>query len=472
MHPGIPELGAYGSDSRVFRPREVITPGSHLTWAINSGWPLQQRVSNPNLNIPRGGGGQGRSNKQLRGSHSDSLLLNVKNLEDDTLVDIVCKTAKKVMLEASARKNRANSKVAGLRDRDSLELMGENNHPLDPYAEPPSLKAVELANALRSKLGVYILGHVRDVFGGLLNLLEKQPHVFRVVRIPKNDHVILLEGPTPSTSHGVLPTPRDNPSPAITLEQEFSPHGSNESGGSAVYGSMAYQGVQQQQQPVSQQAQYPYAYDNAPSVPRSSPFSNAPSPRVSPGTRRWRWRPSRQCPSVPDPSPFSVGVRKLGHSRQFRSVQRKAPDSVFVGHGLDGVLDGLDPGTWMVSEPAADRRSTAEVSSAFFPGLLSGPMVQGTPPLPLQTAPRWLQAALVRASHPVDSTDTTQYALYIYIHMQHAHARSEPSTHARQNKVDKPPLFCPPTGSACFNLKASYASTSSTMPLIVMVEDA
>jgi len=54
-----------------------------------------------------------------------------------------------------------------------------------------SLKAVELANTLRARLGTPVLAHIREYFGGLLSLLEKYPDTFEVQRIPKSDLVKL-----------------------------------------------------------------------------------------------------------------------------------------------------------------------------------------------------------------------------------------------------------------------------------------
>ena len=59
-------------------------------------------------------------------------------------------------------------------------------------AASSSLKAVELANTLRARVGIESLGQIRERWGGLLALLEKYPDVFRVSRIPKNDVVTLI----------------------------------------------------------------------------------------------------------------------------------------------------------------------------------------------------------------------------------------------------------------------------------------
>lgn len=54
-----------------------------------------------------------------------------------------------------------------------------------------SLKAVELANTLRARIGTDILADIRERWGGLLALLERQQDLFVVRRIPKNDFVCL-----------------------------------------------------------------------------------------------------------------------------------------------------------------------------------------------------------------------------------------------------------------------------------------
>mmetsp|Transcript_15748 Transcript_15748/g.15891 ORF Transcript_15748/g.15891 Transcript_15748/m.15891 type:complete len:1143 (+) Transcript_15748:164-3592(+) len=55
-----------------------------------------------------------------------------------------------------------------------------------------SLKAVELANTLRARVGTEVLGVIRERWGGLLSLLERHSDTFRVERIPKNDCVTLV----------------------------------------------------------------------------------------------------------------------------------------------------------------------------------------------------------------------------------------------------------------------------------------
>ena len=87
-------------------------------------------------------------------------LLNLCGLEDSSVEDIVAKSCRDILIEAA-------------------------NH---------SLKAVELANTLRARVGTEVLAHIRERWGGLLSLLERHAHVFRVERIPKNDLVTLVNG--------------------------------------------------------------------------------------------------------------------------------------------------------------------------------------------------------------------------------------------------------------------------------------
>ena len=84
--------------------------------------------------------------------------LNLCGLEDSSVEDIVAKSCRDILVEAASH----------------------------------SLKAVELANTLRARVGTEVLAHIRERWGGLLSLLERHPHVFRVERIPKNDLVTLV----------------------------------------------------------------------------------------------------------------------------------------------------------------------------------------------------------------------------------------------------------------------------------------
>eukprot|EP00602_Paraphysomonas_sp_CaronLab_P002842 CAMPEP_0185027992 /NCGR_PEP_ID=MMETSP1103-20130426/13391_1 /TAXON_ID=36769 /ORGANISM="Paraphysomonas bandaiensis, Strain Caron Lab Isolate" /LENGTH=853 /DNA_ID=CAMNT_0027562217 /DNA_START=142 /DNA_END=2703 /DNA_ORIENTATION=- len=61
------------------------------------------------------------------------------------------------------------------------------------------LKSVELANALRDRIGKDALSRTKCVYGGLLVLLELYSETFAVHRIPKNDQVELLVPPSPSS---------------------------------------------------------------------------------------------------------------------------------------------------------------------------------------------------------------------------------------------------------------------------------
>jgi hypothetical protein len=54
-------------------------------------------------------------------------------------------------------------------------------------ASERALKAVDLANALRSRVGVAVLARVRTHRGGLLSLLERHDDVLEVFRVPKHD---------------------------------------------------------------------------------------------------------------------------------------------------------------------------------------------------------------------------------------------------------------------------------------------
>ena len=60
-----------------------------------------------------------------------------------------------------------------------------------------ALKAVELANMLRSALGAQAMAHVREYHGGLLSMLEQHSDTFLVHRVPKADRVMLMSADAP-----------------------------------------------------------------------------------------------------------------------------------------------------------------------------------------------------------------------------------------------------------------------------------
>jgi len=72
--------------------------------------------------------------------------------------------------------------------RHTVAILSEGGGPTQ------QLKAVELANMLRARIGTDALASVREQHGGLLSLLERSPHLFRVSRIPKSDCVALVGG--------------------------------------------------------------------------------------------------------------------------------------------------------------------------------------------------------------------------------------------------------------------------------------
>ena len=108
-------------------------------------------------------------------------LLNLCGLEDASVEDIVAKSCRDILIEAASH----------------------------------SLKAVELANTLRARVGTEVLAHIRERWGGLLSLLERHTHIFRVERIPKNDLVTLVNGGgvTSVTTH---PPPGGSQATALT----------------------------------------------------------------------------------------------------------------------------------------------------------------------------------------------------------------------------------------------------------------
>ena len=122
-----------------------------------------------------------------------------------------------------------------------------------------SLKAVELANTLRARVGQETLVAIRERCEGMLSLLERYPKVFIVDRIPKNDCVSLRSpsvkqlrdknGSVPvsasrtlSRSEPVIPTSSSSPQPIgsvpslVAIINGFTPGGQSP----APYPSLGY----------------------------------------------------------------------------------------------------------------------------------------------------------------------------------------------------------------------------------------
>eukprot|EP00633_Aureoumbra_lagunensis_P014429 CAMPEP_0197349010 /NCGR_PEP_ID=MMETSP0893-20130614/9105_1 /TAXON_ID=44058 ORGANISM="Aureoumbra lagunensis, Strain CCMP1510" /NCGR_SAMPLE_ID=MMETSP0893 /ASSEMBLY_ACC=CAM_ASM_000539 /LENGTH=480 /DNA_ID=CAMNT_0042859965 /DNA_START=270 /DNA_END=1712 /DNA_ORIENTATION=- len=75
--------------------------------------------------------------------------------------------------------------------RDEIEVIRHTREILEAASEH-ALKAVDLANALRNRVGVAALGRIRQTQGGLLSLLEQHKDIVRVQRVPKHDVVYLV----------------------------------------------------------------------------------------------------------------------------------------------------------------------------------------------------------------------------------------------------------------------------------------
>ena len=85
-----------------------------------------------------------------------------------------------------------NKNVVPINDSNIEQEVVRTSIDILQNAAAKTLKAVELANTLRARLGTKTLARVRDKYGGLLFLLERYRIFFRVNRIPKNDSVSLL----------------------------------------------------------------------------------------------------------------------------------------------------------------------------------------------------------------------------------------------------------------------------------------
>jgi RNA recognition motif-containing protein len=96
--------------------------------------------------------------------------------------------------------NNSKSGFSSLDDRAIENVIVSNCYQILLDAAEHMLKAVELANTLRARVGTEVLAQVRERWGGLLSLLEKHKDRFLVERIPKNDRIRLIDVAT-GTGH-------------------------------------------------------------------------------------------------------------------------------------------------------------------------------------------------------------------------------------------------------------------------------
>jgi len=92
-----------------------------------------------------------------------------------------------------------------VRDVELEEVIYRNTQIILSETANKRLKSVELANALRDRIGKDYLARTKTLYGGLLVLLELHRETFRVQRVPKNDMVELLipyRGGDATTSSG------------------------------------------------------------------------------------------------------------------------------------------------------------------------------------------------------------------------------------------------------------------------------
>ena len=102
-------------------------------------------------------------------------------------------------------------------------------------------------------MGTETLAHVRERWGGLLSLLERHSHMFRVDRIPKNDLVTLLHPHLPPSSSSSANTLH---SPITTTSSGSGSPGGASGAGVLMSSSFIQQHQQQQQSYQSQQHQH------------------------------------------------------------------------------------------------------------------------------------------------------------------------------------------------------------------------
>jgi hypothetical protein len=117
---------------------------------------------------------------------------------------------------SQAGRSHASPVAAAVVDTAQLEReILTQSHAILHEASQRTLKAVELANTLRARMGTEALANVRERCGGLLTVLEKYPATFLVRRIPKSDTVSLIGAAelrvpplqqSPGLEYGLMPT--------------------------------------------------------------------------------------------------------------------------------------------------------------------------------------------------------------------------------------------------------------------------
>lgn len=146
------------------------------------------------------------------------------------------------------------------------------------------VKAVELANTLRARMGTDALASVRSRFGGLLTLLDRHPTCFHVQRIPKADSVALCYAYTQAPSSAPHLQPQSQPQ---ELNQQFhhpAPPQVQPPRFQHQLHQLNQRQQQQQQSPYQQQqAQQPF-YPQQPSLPPSlnQPYQGEQLPQHAP----------------------------------------------------------------------------------------------------------------------------------------------------------------------------------------------
>lgn len=132
-----------------------------------------------------------RSNGLSPMSNADRLSISPKPTTHESKIISSQPISREITPPPSAHRNSPKLSINNVDDRAIENVIATNCHHILMDAAEHSLKAVELANTLRARVGTEVLGIVRERWGGLLSLLERHPDRFFVERIPKNDRVSL-----------------------------------------------------------------------------------------------------------------------------------------------------------------------------------------------------------------------------------------------------------------------------------------
>jgi hypothetical protein len=200
--------GASGNSRQGMMNAGAPRGGGNGTGGAGARYPPQQTSQMPHYSLPN----QGSNPSNYLGNHSTaSSTATASTAAGRPLLVQSAPVAPRNMNQPSNPSSISSSSTSSLLNRNSdmagrdielEQLIYRNAKAILAETANRCLKSVELANALRDRIGKEALQRTKVLYGGLLVLLELYRETFAVHRIPKNDMVELLAYvPTPYPSN-------------------------------------------------------------------------------------------------------------------------------------------------------------------------------------------------------------------------------------------------------------------------------